>query len=89
MSKELAAAGITTLAAANRYIAEVYLPAFNAEFMQPARQGAVRRAGPLRMRIHSQLVFLYNLGLSQITFKAEILLCLQQFALYGARQRPS
>ena len=37
LSKELAAAGITTLAAANRYIAEVYLPAFNAEFMQPAR----------------------------------------------------
>ena len=35
LPKELAAAGITDMAAANRYLKEVYLPAFNAEFMQP------------------------------------------------------
>ncbi|MGH6629087.1 MAG: ISNCY family transposase, partial [Burkholderiales bacterium] len=33
---ELAAAGICDMAAANRYLHEVYLPAFNAEFAQPA-----------------------------------------------------
>lgn len=38
LPKELAAAGITDMAAANRYIAEVYLPAFNAEFSVPARE---------------------------------------------------
>ena len=38
LPQELALAGITTMAAANRYLAEVYLPAFNAEFMQPARE---------------------------------------------------
>ncbi len=38
LPQELALAGITTIAAANRYLAEVYLPAFNAEFMQPARE---------------------------------------------------
>lgn len=36
LPKELAAAGIADMAAANRYLKEVYLPAFNAEFMQPA-----------------------------------------------------
>lgn len=36
--KELAAAGITGMAAANRYISEVYLPAFNEEFTEPARE---------------------------------------------------
>lgn len=36
LPKELAAAAITDMAAANRYLKEVYLPAFNAEFMQPA-----------------------------------------------------
>ncbi len=30
--------GITTMAAANQYLSEVYLPAFNAEFMHPARE---------------------------------------------------
>lgn len=35
---ELAAAGITDLATANRYLAETYQPAFNAEFMQPAQE---------------------------------------------------
>jgi len=35
---ELALAGITIMAAANPYLAEVYLPAFNAEFMHPARE---------------------------------------------------
>jgi transposase len=34
--KELALEGITDMNAANRYLAHVYLPAFNAEFMQPA-----------------------------------------------------
>ena len=38
LPKELAAAGITDLTAANRYIAEVYLPAFNSEFGVPARE---------------------------------------------------
>jgi hypothetical protein len=36
--KELAAAGITEIEAANRYIESVYLPSFNDEFMQPARE---------------------------------------------------
>ena len=39
LPKELALAGITDLAAANRYIARRYLPAFNAEFAVPAREG--------------------------------------------------
>jgi transposase len=34
--KELVLHGITDMGAANRYLAQVYLPAFNAEFMQPA-----------------------------------------------------
>lgn len=38
LPKELALAGITNMAAANRYLREVYLPAFNAEFMQPAME---------------------------------------------------
>ena len=38
LPKELAAVGITDMAAANRYLKEVYLPAFNAEFMQPAQE---------------------------------------------------
>jgi len=33
--KELAFYGITDMDAANRYLTQVYLPAFNAEFMQP------------------------------------------------------
>lgn len=36
LPKELALAGITGMAEANRYLREVYLPGFNAEFMQPA-----------------------------------------------------
>ncbi len=38
LPQELALAGITTMAAANRYLNDVYRPAFNAEFMQPARE---------------------------------------------------
>lgn len=38
LPKELGAAGITTLEAANRYLEEVYRPAFNVEFQQPARE---------------------------------------------------
>lgn len=38
LPKELALAGITDMAAANRYLREVYMPAFNAEFMQPAAE---------------------------------------------------
>jgi hypothetical protein len=36
LPQELALAGITTMAAANRYLQDIYLPAFNAEFAQPA-----------------------------------------------------
>jgi len=39
LPQELALAGITTMVAANRYLREVYLPAFNAEFAQPAMEG--------------------------------------------------
>lgn len=38
LPQELAALGIATLEAANRYLEEVYRPAFNAEFQQPARE---------------------------------------------------
>ena len=38
LPKELAAAGITSMAAANRYLASRYRPSFNAEFMQPAAE---------------------------------------------------
>lgn len=38
LPKELAAAGITDMAAANEYLRQVYLPAFNREFMQPAME---------------------------------------------------
>jgi hypothetical protein len=36
--REMALAGITDMAAANRYLTEIYRPAFNAEFMQPAME---------------------------------------------------
>ena len=36
--KELSAAGITDMAAANEYLQQVYLPAFNEEFEQPPRE---------------------------------------------------
>ena len=36
LPQELALAGITDMAAANRYLQDVYRPAFNAEFAQPA-----------------------------------------------------
>lgn len=36
--KELAAAGITTMAEANHYLSEVYRPAFNQEFMEAPRE---------------------------------------------------
>ena len=38
LPQELALAGITTMAAANRYLKDIYLPAFNAEFAQPAME---------------------------------------------------
>jgi hypothetical protein len=38
LPRELALAGIADRESANRYIAEVYLPAFNAEFAVPARE---------------------------------------------------
>ncbi|MCX5832972.1 MAG: ISNCY family transposase [Deltaproteobacteria bacterium] len=38
LPKELALHGITAMDAANRYLSEVYLPAFNAEFTQPATE---------------------------------------------------
>lgn len=41
LPKELAQAGIADMASANRYLKEVYLPAFNAEFShQPAEEGS-------------------------------------------------
>lgn len=38
LPKELALAGITDMTAANRYLEEVYRPAFNTEFTQPAAE---------------------------------------------------
>jgi len=38
LPKELALEGITDMEAANRYLREVYLPAFNAEFARPAAE---------------------------------------------------
>ncbi len=38
LPQELAAAGITTMEAVNRYLTTVYRPNFNAEFMQPAAE---------------------------------------------------
>ena len=38
LPKELAQAGATDIKSAKRYLAEVCLPAFNAEFAQPARE---------------------------------------------------
>lgn len=38
LPKELRLAGITDMATANRYLVETYRPAFNREFMQPARE---------------------------------------------------
>jgi len=38
LPRELALAGITDMAGAKRYLTEIYRPAFNAEFMQPARE---------------------------------------------------
>ena len=38
LPKELTAAGITDMDAANAYVRDVYLPAFNAEFAHPSRE---------------------------------------------------
>ena len=38
LPKELAYHGITDMEEANRYLAEVYMPAYNAEFVHPARE---------------------------------------------------
>jgi hypothetical protein len=38
LPKELALGGITEMAAANRYLEEIYRPAFNQEFSHPARE---------------------------------------------------
>lgn len=38
LPRELVLYGITTMDAANRYLAEVYRPAYNTEFMQPAAE---------------------------------------------------
>ena len=38
LPKELAAAGIADMESANRYLRDVYTPAFNAEFARPARE---------------------------------------------------
>ena len=47
LPKELAAAGVMDIVSANRYLHEVYLPVFNAEFAQPAREVG-RRLFPAR-----------------------------------------
>jgi hypothetical protein len=36
--RELASVGVTDMSQANRYLREQYLPEFNREFMQPARE---------------------------------------------------
>ena len=38
LPKEVAAKGITDLAEANRYLKDLYRPAFNSEFLQPAME---------------------------------------------------
>ena len=38
LPKELAIGGITDMETANRYLSDVYQPAFNAEFIQPAME---------------------------------------------------
>ncbi|MFN4295148.1 MAG: hypothetical protein ACK4JD_13565 [Thermoflexales bacterium] len=38
LPRELAAAGITDMHTANQYLQQVYMPAFNREFMQPAME---------------------------------------------------
>ncbi len=38
LPQELALAGVTSMAQANQYLATVYMPAFNAEFVQPAME---------------------------------------------------
>ena len=38
LPQELALAGITSMDQANQYLAKIYLPAFNAEFAQPAME---------------------------------------------------
>lgn len=38
MARELAAVGVTDMPQANSYLREQYLPEFNREFMQPARE---------------------------------------------------
>ncbi len=38
LPQELALAGITDMKSANRYLTDIYRPAFNAEFMQPAME---------------------------------------------------
>jgi transposase len=38
LPRELSFYGITTMEAANRYLTQVYLPAFNAKFMKPSRE---------------------------------------------------
>lgn len=61
LPKELALAGITTMAEANRFLAEVYLPRHNARFVRPpedAGSAFVPFAGPLEdiLCIHEERV---------------------------------
>lgn len=56
LPQELAAAGITTLAAANAYLREVYRPAFNAEFAHPPREaGSAFVPCPASLALHDIL----------------------------------
>jgi hypothetical protein len=47
LPQELAIVGLTDMASANRYLAEVYLPRFNAQIAVPAREsGSASWRGP-------------------------------------------
>lgn len=77
LPRELALAGITDMAEANRYLIETYQPGFNAEFMQPAMEegstfvawigGGHRRYSVRTVRAPSQSGQLHQLRGDEIT----------------------
>ena len=71
LPKELAALSITTMAEANRYIEEVYRPAFNEEFMQPPKEDgsafvALRDPGVLEHQPHRPFPHLGRISRSSV-----------------------
>ncbi|MCY4323125.1 MAG: ISNCY family transposase [Gammaproteobacteria bacterium] len=64
LPRELALAGVTDMAGANRYIREVYMPAFNKEFARPARESGsafvpmadVERLDDILCEVHERTV---------------------------------